>query len=196
MVPYDGPAPARVRRPAGVCVNRDGVAAQSASFGQREPTRMRFIRQLLIISAVTGLTVAGCGGERVSERAKVRGKVTYKGKPMTFGSVLFMPVETPKDGVMEPASGTIGADGTYELTSPEGGAVLGEHKVIVYAVEPATPGAAPKPSAKDDPSAAPAQADVKRLKNLVPTKYAAPDTTPLIRKVVAGNNTIDLEITD
>jgi hypothetical protein len=157
---------------------------------------MRFFRQWLVISAVTGLTVAGCGGEKASERAKVHGKVTYKGKPMTFGSVLFMPVETPKDGPMEPASGTIGADGTYELTSPEGGAVLGEHKVIVYAVEPTAPAAAAQPSAKDALSAAPAQANMKSLKNLIPNKYAAPDTTPLTRKVEAGENTIDLELTD
>jgi len=156
---------------------------------------MRFFRQWLVVSAVTGLMVAGCGA-RVSERAKVHGKGTYNGKPMPFGSVLFMPVEIPKDGLMEPASGQIGPDGTYELTAPEGGAVLGEHKVIVYAVEPTTPTASAKPSANEDPSAAPAQAKMKSLKNLVPQKYANPSTTPLTRKVVAGENTIDLEITD
>jgi len=156
---------------------------------------MRFFRQWLVVSAMTGLTVAGCG-QKVSERAKVHGKVTYKGKPLPFGSVLFMPVEVPKDGLMEPASGQIEPDGSYALTSPEGGAILGEHKVIVYAVEPATPAAGAQPPANADPSAAPAQAKMKSLKNLVPQKYAAPDTTPLTRKVVAGENTIDLEITD
>ena len=51
------------------------------------------------------------------EHAKVHGKVTYQGKPLTFGTVLFMPVEAPKEGSIQPASGPISPEGTYELTS-------------------------------------------------------------------------------
>src|SRR5438128_2436094 len=92
-------------------------------------------RRAMMGLALAGLTLGGCDSRPHYEHALVHGKVTYQGKPVPLGSVLFVPVEPPKDGLMQPASGTINPDGTYELKSEEDpGAILGEHKVVVVAV--------------------------------------------------------------
>ncbi len=149
-----------------------------------------------MILAMTGCTLNGCGSGIHYEHATVHGKVTYQGKPLTLGSVLFVPVEPPKEGSVQPASGEIKSDGTYELKSEaDAGAILGEHKVVVFAMDSGS-------SAKDTAKAADAApspagpAKAARLKSLVPKKYADPTTTPLTKKVVAGDNTIDIELTD
>ena len=151
-------------------------------------------RRAMMGPALVVLALVGCDSKPHYEHAKVHGKVTYQGKPVPLGSVLFVPVEPPKDGSMQPASGTINADGTYELKSEaEPGAILGEHKVVVVAVDGGQPAATPAKVADSGP--APATKAV-RFKTLVPQKYSDPSTTPLTRKVAPGDNTIDLELTD
>jgi hypothetical protein len=146
--------------------------------------------------AMAGFTLGGCDSKPHYEHAKVHGKVTYQGKPVPLGSVLFIPVEPPKDGSMQPASGTINPDGTYELKSEaDAGAILGEHKVVVFAVDGGQPAEAPGTSKAAESGPAPVAKSV-RFKTLIPQKYADPATTPLTRKVVAGDNTIDIELTD
>ena len=56
----------------------------------------------------------------------VKGKVTYKGKPLTQGEIMFQPVS----GTMF-AHGTIKRDGSFQLTTftPGDGAVVGTHRV-------------------------------------------------------------------
>jgi hypothetical protein len=58
----------------------------------------------------------------------VKGKVTYKGQPVTKGSIKFEP-----DGFGREAHGQIQSDGTFVLTTlKEGdGAVAGHHRVAV-----------------------------------------------------------------
>lgn len=151
--------------------------------------------------ALAGFSMGGCGSGIHYEHATVHGKVTYQGKPVPLGSVLFVPVEPPADGVMQPASGTIKSDGTYELKSQaDAGAILGEHKVVVMAIEggPSGPEASKNDTkaAKDANTPSAPTAKSVKFKSLIPKKYSDPTTTPLTRKVVAGDNTIDLEITD
>ena len=154
---------------------------------------MKIVPRVVAVVALVAGATAGCDSKIHYEHAKVHGKVAYNGKPVTFGSVLFVPVDPPKDGVMQPASGSIGSDGAYELKS-EGaaGAILGEHKVVVIAVQGDKPagdadGAAPAPAKS---------ANKARFKSAVPAKYADPASTPLTRKVAAGDNTVDLELVD
>jgi len=159
---------------------------------------MNAARQALLFLASVGLAQGGCGSGIHYEHAKVHGKVTYQGKPVTFGQVLFIPVEPPKDGMMQPASGSINPDGTYELASQEDpGAILGEHTVLVIAVDGGKP-VEPKADAKDG-LAAPAPAKATRevqFKSAIPKKYSDPSTSPLKHKVAPGDNQIDLELTD
>jgi hypothetical protein len=167
---------------------------------RKEWMAMGAARRAILFLGIAGFAaMVGCDSEIKYEHAKVHGKVTYKGKPVTFGSVLFMPVEAPKEGIIQPASGTISPEGTYELTSQStAGAILGEHKVVVIAVEGgklAPPTAATKEGLQAPTPAVKGSKELQ-LKSAVPKKYADPSTTTLTRKVVAGDNAIDIELTD
>ena len=106
-----------------------------------------------------------------------------------------MPVATPKEGLMESASGSINPDGTYELASQATpGAILGEHKVLVIAV--AGPDHTDASKSVGPAPVAPKGSKELQLKSAVPKKYADPSTTTLTRKVVQGENTFDLELTN
>ncbi|WP_435009284.1 hypothetical protein P12x_000536 [Tundrisphaera lichenicola] len=151
-------------------------------------------RTWMALAMAGGLALAGCDSKAHYEHALVHGTVTYKGKPVTLGSVLFIPVQPPEDGSMQPASGSIQPDGTYELKSEEDqGAILGEHKIVVVAVDGGKP--ADEPSKDDASGPAPAVKSVK-FKSLIPRKYSDPATTPLTHKVDPGENKIDLELAD
>src|SRR5262249_9749277 len=87
-------------------------------------------------AGVVGIAVlfAGCGVD--ANRPKVvpvSGKVTDKGKALTAGDVIFTPSGRPGDASAHIATGQIGPDGTYRLTTfnTGDGAVLGTHKVTV-----------------------------------------------------------------
>jgi len=66
-------------------------------------------------------------GAKLSTTVPVSGKVTYKGKPLTHGTVAFEP-----DAGRE-AHGEIGPDGGYTLTTfkKDDGAVAGVHRVSI-----------------------------------------------------------------
>jgi hypothetical protein len=168
---------------------------------RKEWMGMGAARRAILVPVIVGFTAfCGCGDSGIKyEHANVHGKITYRGKPLTFGTILFMPVEVPKEGTIQPASGAISADGTYELTSQTtSGAILGEHKVMVIAVEGGK--IAPPPATAKDGVQAPVAATKGskdlQLKSSVPKKYSDPMSTPLTRKVVAGDNAIDIELTD
>ena len=120
--------------------------------------------------------VAGCarGGRPVG---RVSGVVTYGGKPVPTGTVVFMPVESGP-----PAYGNIGPDGHYELSTfcPGDGAVVGTHKVMITALEQLPPELANNPN--------------RLPKMLVPLKYGDTKTAGLTFEVTAGDNTIDLPL--
>jgi hypothetical protein len=101
----------------------------------------------------------GCGpgsGGAGAALIPVKGKVTYKGQPLTKGEIRFEP-----DGYGRMAKGQLKADGTFVLTTlKEGdGVVAGEHRVSIDGFE--------KPLAKD-----------RALK-----KYGAPNTSGLTANV-------------
>jgi hypothetical protein len=97
----------------------------------------------IIVGAV--LVVAGCGPARPTV-APVSGVVSYLGKPLTAGSVTFVPADGGP-----PAVGDIGKDGRYRLTTfdTNDGALLGNHRIAVVALK-AT--ADPLPGETDRPS--------------------------------------------
>jgi hypothetical protein len=144
------------------------------------------------IVAVVGLSVlfVGCAGG-VGDRPKVApvsGKVTQKGKPLTGGDVMFTPSGGPEGASGHIATGQIGTDGSYTLTTfnTGDGAVLGKHKVTVVARETAD-------LRKMNELKGGAIA-YKLPKSLVPPKYTKVDTTPLTYTVDDGRNTINIEL--
>jgi hypothetical protein len=93
-------------------------------------------RRLIAITmvAVCLVPVGGCGsgGVAVTPLVPVKGKVTYKGKPLTVGTVRFEP-----DGYGRMASGKLQSDGTFVLSTLKDGdgAAVGHHRVYVTDVD-------------------------------------------------------------
>lgn len=119
--------------------------------------------------------VLGCGKSALPPRARVTGQVTLDGKPLTSGTILFVP-DTAQGTSGPPAIGFIDPQGRYELTTDRDsfgdGAVLGRHKVSIEARDSVEPGAVSQ--------------------SLVPPVYANPETSGLVAEVQAGRvNTID-----
>ena len=86
---------------------------------------------LCLLAALAFSASAGCGsdaGAYVGSTVPVKGKVTYKGKPLTQGEIVFEP-----DSGGREAHGAIGPDGGFELTTfnKGDGAVPGTHRVAV-----------------------------------------------------------------
>lgn len=86
------------------------------------------------LSVIALAAACGCGSnpESLGTLVPVKGKVTYKGKPLEKGVVRFEP-----DGYGRMASGNLQADGTYVLSTLKDGdgVVLGTHKVYVTGVD-------------------------------------------------------------
>ena len=110
--------------------------------------------------AVVSLALAGCGGghskPELSATLPVRGTVTYKGQPMTGGTVKFVPEDTGRE-----AQAAIGPDGAFVLsTFKEGdGAIAGLHLVAVTGAS---------------------------ASGAVPIKYKSPSSSKVEVEVVAG----------
>ncbi|MBW3542412.1 MAG: hypothetical protein KY476_19275 [Planctomycetes bacterium] len=139
-----------------------------------------FDRPRRLMVALGLLLMCGCGG-RDPDRpatAPVTGTVTYNGKPLTEGTVTFVP-----QAKGNPATGQIGPNGRFTLTTYEtnDGAVVGFHVVTVQVfAEGALPGMEAETS--DAPS--------------IPAKYEDPATSDLLVEVKGEPNNIPLELKD
>ena len=169
-------------------------------------------RSAWLCSAAFSLVIGmgGCGtNPSKPPLGRVHGRVTYNGKPLTNGSVMFTPVAGGKGGATgQVAAGQLGSDGSYTLTTFEegDGAILGQHVVTVEAREgnvaelnlPATPGAKPKPSFKVASGRRVGVGKVPYIspKALIPRKYMDPESSPFRHTVEPGDNRVDLELID
>src|SRR5690606_28693282 len=124
------------------------------------------------------VVLAGC--EKAPELGKVSGTVTYRGKPVTFGTVAL------KHSAGGPTSrADIQPDGTFTLATREGqGAAVGHNLVRVASFE------------SQDPSRGGAEM-VGLGKSLIPEHYSNFATSGLTYDVVPGKNPpLDLKLED
>jgi hypothetical protein len=114
---------------------------------------------------------AGCGHGGDAELVPVYGKVSFRGRPLAGGTIVFTP--DPERGGRGPlAVGTIAGDGKFTLRS-EGklGVVPGWHRITVCG-----------PAVAGDESA-------------LPCRYTDPEHSGLAREVLAGKaNVFDLPL--
>jgi hypothetical protein len=148
------------------------------------------VRSTLPVLTALGLvlSLAGCSGDaNMPPLGKVHGKVTYKGKPLDAGHVVFTPASGKGGETGQVATGEIDSSGNYEMTtfSTGDGAILGQHVVTVTAQK----GDMPKPDATG-------RINYVLPKNETPAKYASADKSPLRCTVVAGGTTFDIELKD
>lgn len=174
------------------------------------------MRRAIAIASTFLLTiVAGCGADNGLSLARVGGRVTYKGEPVTYGSIMFMPDET-KGTVGPQAVGTIKPDGTFVLSTEESGdgAVIGTHRVSIIGLDESTAApAAAMPDPEVDPKAfmqaktkAGMMANRKKadetytdksgkvFRMTIPSKLNNPATSDLIAEVGRGSNTVNIAI--
>jgi hypothetical protein len=146
------------------------------------------------LSAVVSLALLVLGCSASAGRpplGKVSGKVTYNGKPVTGGSVMFTPAAGSGSDTARIATGQIEADGSYTLTTFDtgDGAVLGQHIVTVESRG--------DPEAMKKLNLQPGGIIAYKLpKAAIPEKYLKTDRSPLKQTVEAGNNKIDLDLKD
>lgn len=114
---------------------------------------------------------AGCG--RGDLDGLVRGQVLLDGRPLAGAAVVFSPVSGERASV-----GVTDANGQYELefTGTKRGAFVGQHKVTVTTESLGT------------------SANPEEIPERVPLAFTRRESTPLEKTVVAGRQTIDIEI--
>lgn len=146
-----------------------------------------------LLGLSTSLFLAGCGSSKKGG-AKVSGKVTYAGRPVTGGHITF----TPPEGT--PYQGSINADGTFAFS----GVPTGDMKVSIdteYLKSAQSgynmpAGAPPELAAKMQAEKAKLPQDTGPTYMKIPQKYASVTSTPLTCKIEAGSQTKDFELTD
>ncbi len=130
------------------------------------------------------LSSLGCdSGPKI---VKVKGRVTYDGKPVTAGKIFFMPA------IGKPAYAEIQTDGTYVLTTLEtfDGACVGDHVVSITALKQ-DESKKDNTGKKGGPAPPPINA---KLDWLVPQVYSSLETSKLRAKVENKENEINFDI--
>jgi hypothetical protein len=86
----------------------------------------------VVLVAAVAMPGCGSGEAKLPDLIPVKGKVTYKGQPLSQGIVRFEP-----DGYGRMASGKLQPDGSYVLTTQKAddGVVAGNHKVYITNVD-------------------------------------------------------------
>ncbi len=140
---------------------------------------MRTARLLARTVWLLMLLMIGCDAESRTP-VPVRGKVFYRGAPLTSGLIVFAPDSTR--GTEGPlARAEIRSDGTYELhTEGTAGVNPGWYRVTVMALEPAAAASVAPPALQ---------------RSLLPDKYRDPELSGLVREVKAGQeNLLDFRL--
>ena len=145
-----------------------------ASFPPASPVAPR---RLAFLAVVLAVTACGCGGTNVP----VKGKASVGDKPLSAGSVRFLPDKEKGNNTAGEPYGVISEGGTYDVkTNGKPGAPPGWYKVVVTAVTPVD---------LNNPSPPPS-------KSLIAAKYNQPETTDLHLEVKenAGDGAYDLKL--
>lgn len=136
------------------------------------------LKIILLVAIAAGAT--GCSKRRAL--APVTGRVTYQGRPLSFGAVVFQPERG------QPAIGEIRSDGSFTMaTRGEGeGAAVGENQVRIVCCQ-----------GQDPVRTAAGQSESLLGKPLIPPKYLSCDTSGIVVNVRRGaNEPVLLELVD
>jgi hypothetical protein len=81
------------------------------------------------------LFLAGCGSKSGLDTVPIKGEVTYNGKPLADGTVVYLP-EQGSSG--RQAMAPIQSDGSFSLTTQTAndGVMKGKYQIVIFAYEP------------------------------------------------------------
>ncbi|MEA3341866.1 MAG: hypothetical protein U9R15_18030 [Chloroflexota bacterium] len=132
----------------------------------------------VVLLVLGSILMAGCG-ESLPETVEIHGKVTWEGKPLNNGTVIFESVGDGPDAPLRPAKGYLNSDGTYRLSTfrTNDGAMPGQYAVLIHAFT-----SAPSIEAMGPPP-----------KSAIPASYGRSDTSGL-SAIVPADGTTELEI--
>src|SRR5438105_473273 len=139
------------------------------------PVRSFSTRRLLTAALLT-LIASGCAG-----RGDISGKVTYKGKPLVWGTVQF----EGSDKVIK--QGNINSDGTYSVE----GVATGEAQAAVSSINPKSADFQTRLPPRAPRLNAPEQVQGWFP---IPEKYDTPFKSGLSYPIKAGQNHIDIQL--
>ncbi len=125
--------------------------------------------------------VTGCGGAGGPDRGAVTGTVSFEGKPIDQGSILFVPVA----GKAGSSSGAAITDGKFQIPK-EKGPVVGMNRVEVH--WPRKTG-----RKKEVGSPAPPGTMIDEVEEAIPATFNTKST--LEQRIERGNNPVDLKLT-
>jgi hypothetical protein len=133
---------------------------------------------LVLVASALALTPLACGGSG-PEMARVTGKVSYQGKPVIKGSVVFVGTGNNRN-----ATGQLDSNGFYKLQTETAGdgAELGNYQVTIYAHDEKILQYTPTVPVK--------------VERRTPEKYENPKTSGLKATVKRGSNEFNFELTD
>jgi hypothetical protein len=139
---------------------------------------------LLLLAIFTG-----CGPQRPAT-APVSGRVTFNGKPIATGQIVFY----PDNG--RTAMSPIDAEGRYRLTTfkPGDGALLGHHRVTIEAVRVTNAGNMPKTIEEEMQGHGFAGNTEAKVEWIVPERYSQLQTTPLTADIASGDNGVNFDL--
>lgn len=152
----------------------------------------------IVVSCLLASLICGCGsgGGTRPAMGKVKGTVTYKGKPVSGAVVsLFM------EGASRGSSGTTDESGNYKLTTfdTNDGAFVGTNKVTVTKPKAAPLGKDPKELTPDDLLKITREGKINEMSAIsdeLPAKYADVKTSKLQLTIEAGDNQKEIELED
>ncbi|WP_406696772.1 carboxypeptidase-like regulatory domain-containing protein [Singulisphaera sp. Ch08] len=128
-----------------------------------------------------GLIAMGCGSRDELPREPLSGTVTLAGKPVTSGSITFMPSDSNSPGTGATAQIL---DGAYDVPKVSG-LIPGTYRVTISQIEEGSKQAAA--------NAQPGDGDAPLMKELIPAKYNTKST--LQAEVVKdGKNVFDFSL--
>ena len=137
----------------------------------------RALPNSLVLAAILIPWSLGCGGaDPRPATVPVSGKVTFNGKPLTLGTVAFVPTGSKQS---RPATGELDSSGAYKLMTyePGDGAHPGDYKVSVSAFEGANP------------------LDKVEGKPILPQKYYRADTSGLTATIKPDSSSETIDFT-
>lgn len=138
-------------------------------------------RQFAVVVCVFAVSAFGCG-KKPPEFGQVEGTVRIDGKPRGGLVVRFLPDPDKGNNLPINATGTTDQQGKYVLEheydgNEAPGAAVGWHRVLIE-----DRSRAPTPQGQTPPPA------------LIPMPYSSAASTPLLKEVKSGTQTIDLDV--
>ena len=161
----------------------------------RPSTSWKSYRRRWLLFLVFTSIAPGCGQGGVPKNIPIRGLVSYQGKPLNGGDVLYAPVDE-KQG--RPAYGKIQGDGTFTVRTTEqiSGVIPGKYRISIRAAEPVA--GQPTASGKTARSkTATKSRGEQKQKPLIPERYSDPQRSGLTDEVTASHSRyVKLELTE